>query len=163
MPPNNALKMSDEGESRCDGVPEDSWGGATDTKPGIGRHIGAKIRQRRTELGLTQEQLGHALGISYQQVQKYETAINRVTAARLYELACEFGIEVSYFFEGFETCSQSVTLPHGGHDRATIEFVRNFLDIKDEFLRNAVANLLKVLRQQGETQLDCAQASEISS
>lgn len=114
----------------------------------IGDHIGGRIRERRTELGLTQEQLAQSLGISYQQVQKYETAANRVSASRLYELAREFGVDVSYFYEGFEDAPPGGPLPHGGHNRAAIDLVRNFLCIKDDGLRGAVSGLLKALREQ---------------
>ena len=63
----------------------------------IDNYVGERIRERRTELGRTQEELGRALKISYQQVQKYETAANRVSAGRLYELARELEVDVSYF------------------------------------------------------------------
>lgn len=113
----------------------------------IGDHIGSRIRRRRTELGLTQEQLGHALGVSYQQIQKYETAANRVSASRLYELARAFGVEIDYFFEGLEKQAATGSLPHGGHNRAAIDLVRNFLALEDETLRIAVSGLLKALRE----------------
>ena len=125
----------------------------------ISSHIGERIRQRRAELGLTQEQLGHALGISYQQVQKYETAANRVSAGRLFELARECGTDISYFFEGYEDDTKIAPIPHGGHNRAAIELVRNFLALDDETLRAAVSGLLKVLRERS----DGAQASPASS
>ena len=114
----------------------------------IGGHIGGRIRRRRTELGLTQEQLGLMLGVSYQQIQKYETAANRVSAERLYELARTFGVEVSYFFDGLQAEGSGGALPHGGHDRAAIELVRNFLALDNEAMRTAVSGLLKVLREQ---------------
>lgn len=121
------------------------------TAPGtlkrIGGHIGERIRQRRTELGLTQEQLGEALDVSYQQIQKYETAANRVSASRLYELAQAFGVEVTYFFEGLEDRLPADALPHGGHNRAAIDLVRNFMALKDDTLRVAVSGLLKALRE----------------
>lgn len=116
----------------------------------ISDHIGGRIRQRRTELGLTQEQLAQSLGISYQQVQKYETGANRVSASRLYELAQEFGVNVSYFYEDFAHEAPGDPLPHGGHNRTAIDLVRNFLCIEDEALRGAVSGLLKALREQHE-------------
>jgi len=116
----------------------------------ISDHIGGRVRQRRTELGLTQEQLAQALGISYQQVQKYEIGANRVSASRLYELAQQLGVGVSYFYEGFEEEAAGGPLPHGGHNRTAIDLVRNFLCIEDETLRGAVSGLLKALREQRE-------------
>ena len=129
----------------------------------IGDHIGQRIRQRRTELGLTQDQLARALGISYQQVQKYETAANRVSAGRLYELACEFGVEISYFFEGIESIGAAAPRSHGGHNRAAIDLVRNFLALEDEALRGAVSGLLKALREQRDGGVAHGQAAAISS
>jgi transcriptional regulator with XRE-family HTH domain len=111
-------------------------------------YVGERIRERRTELGLTQEELGRALKISYQQVQKYETAANRVSAGRLYELARELNVGIGYFFEGFDTTRPGTPMPHGGHNRAAIDLVRNFLEIKDEDLRASIGSLLKAVRDQ---------------
>ncbi len=111
----------------------------------VDEHVGERIRQRRTLLGLTQEQLATALEISYQQVQKYETGANRVSAGRLYEIAKHLDVEVGFFFEGLEPTSKNVPLPHGGRNRATIELVRNFGEIDDPLVRNAVSSLVKSL------------------
>jgi transcriptional regulator with XRE-family HTH domain len=120
---------------------------ATDGKR-IDFHVGERIRERRAEVGLTQEDLGIALQISYQQIQKYETGANRVSAGRLYEIAAALGVDIAYFFAGFETGQRAEPLPHGGHNRAAIELVRNFLEIKDESLRAAVTTLLRALKEQ---------------
>lgn len=111
----------------------------------VDEHVGERIRQRRTLLGLTQEQLASALEISYQQVQKYETGANRVSAGRLYEIAKHLDVEIGFFFEGLEPTSKTVPLPHGGRNRATIELVRNFGEIEDPLVRNAVSSLVKSL------------------
>ncbi|MGF1456181.1 MAG: helix-turn-helix domain-containing protein [Alphaproteobacteria bacterium] len=111
----------------------------------VDEHVGERIRQRRTLLGLTQEQLASALEISYQQVQKYETGANRVSAGRLYEIAKHLDVEIGFFFEGLEPTSKTVPLPHGGRNRATIELVRNFGEIDDPLVRNAVSSLVKSL------------------
>src|ERR1700760_4951898 len=109
-------------------------------------HVGERIRVRRTELGLTQEELARRLGISYQQVQKYETGANRISAGRLYEIAVELNVDVAYFFEGFNSERAAAQMAHGGHNRAAIDLVRNFQEIKDEGLRSALANLLKAMK-----------------
>jgi transcriptional regulator with XRE-family HTH domain len=114
----------------------------------VDRHVGERIRVRRTELGLTQEELARQLGISYQQVQKYETGANRISAGRLYEIAEELRVGVACFFEDYESGKPNVELPHGGHNRAAIELVRNFQELKDENLRAAVTSLLKAMRDQ---------------
>jgi transcriptional regulator with XRE-family HTH domain len=121
----------------------------TETKPnggGIDAHFGERIRKRRTELGLTQEELGTGLRISYQQVQKYETGANRISAGRLFEIATALDIGIVYFFEDFTPGSRDAAMPHGGHNRTAIELVRNFQDIEDESLKSAVASLLKALK-----------------
>ncbi|MAN47360.1 MAG: helix-turn-helix domain-containing protein [Alphaproteobacteria bacterium] len=69
---------------------------------GIDRVVGQRIRWRRKELNLTQEKLGDLLGLTFQQVQKYEKGINRVSAGRLYEMSTAMGIPITYFFDGAE-------------------------------------------------------------
>jgi DNA-binding XRE family transcriptional regulator len=66
----------------------------------IDRHVGARIRERRIMLGLTQQQLADLIGVTYQQAHKYERGINRVSAGRLFEVAQVLGVPVSYFFDG---------------------------------------------------------------
>ena len=66
----------------------------------VDRHVADRIRQKRIELGITQETLGKVLGVTFQQVQKYERGTNRISAGRLFEIANLFEVEVSYFFEG---------------------------------------------------------------
>lgn len=113
----------------------------------VDEYVGERIRQRRTLLGLTQEQLAAALEISYQQVQKYETGSNRVSAGRLYEIARHLEVEVGYFFDGLEPTTQGTPMPHGGRNRVTIELVRNFSEITDPVVRNAVSSLVKSLTE----------------
>lgn len=111
----------------------------------VDEYVGERIRQRRAMLGLTQEQLAAALKISYQQVQKYETGANRVSAGRLYEIAQTLETDVSHFFEGLEEAPKRAEMPHGGRNRVTIDLVRNFQMITDPEVRNAVSNLVKTL------------------
>ena len=65
-------------------------------------HVGRRIRERRLALGISQEKLGNALGISFQQIQKYEVGTNRVAAGRLWDIAKVLEVDVGYFFEGIE-------------------------------------------------------------
>lgn len=67
---------------------------------GIDRHVGQRVRWRRRELHLTQEKLGELLNLTFQQVQKYEKGVNRVSAGRLFELAAVLGVPVTYFYDG---------------------------------------------------------------
>ncbi len=65
-------------------------------------HVGKRIRQRRWMNGTTQQQLAEAVGIKFQQIQKYETGMNRVSASRLWDIAAELSVPVAFFFEGIE-------------------------------------------------------------
>lgn len=108
-------------------------------------HVGSRIRLRRTLLGLTQEQLSASLNISYQQIQKYETGANRVSAGRLFQIAQRLAVDVTYFFEGLDPELMPKGLPHGGRNRIAIDLVRNFLEIADEDERTALAHLVKTM------------------
>lgn len=111
----------------------------------IDQHVGERVRHRRTELGLTQEQLAEALAVSYQQIQKYETGANRVSAGRLYEISRKLGVEVRYFFADLmpEGDLPAPGLEHGGRQRSAIELVRKFAQIDDAEVRAAIAGLVK--------------------
>lgn len=75
--------------------------GRSAAAPGpIDEHVGQRIRLRRTLMGLSQEKLGEALGLTFQQVQKYERGANRVSASRLFELSKFMEVPVSFFFDG---------------------------------------------------------------
>jgi transcriptional regulator with XRE-family HTH domain len=113
----------------------------------IDQHVGERIRARRTELGLTQEQLAEALNVSYQQVQKYETGANRISAGRIFELARKLRVDVGYFFEGLplDAPAEPVPLEHGGRQRSAIELVRKFAQIEDPQVRSALAALVKAI------------------
>lgn len=120
----------------------------------VDAHVGWRLRQRRAEMGLTQTDMAATLGISYQQVQKYETAANRISAGKLYEMAQRLKVPVGYFFEGLEPTGKDIELPHGGRNRSAIELVRNFTEIDDEELRASLSGLVKSLagrpRHRGE-------------
>jgi transcriptional regulator with XRE-family HTH domain len=66
----------------------------------VDRHVGSRLRSRRVEAGLSQEKLGEALGITFQQIQKYEKGLNRIGASRLQTAASVLSVSVNYFFEG---------------------------------------------------------------
>ena len=65
-------------------------------------HVGKRIRQRRWLTGMTQQKLAELVGIKFQQIQKYETGANRVSASRLWDIADALGVPVSFFFEGLK-------------------------------------------------------------
>jgi transcriptional regulator with XRE-family HTH domain len=113
----------------------------------IDQHIGERIRLRRTELGLTQEQLAEALDVSYQQIQKYETGANRISASRIFEMARRLDVDMSYFFDGLSFGDHAALPPleHGGRQRSAIELVRKFAQIEDAQVRAAIAGLVKAV------------------
>jgi transcriptional regulator with XRE-family HTH domain len=74
--------------------------GAPASAPPLNRHVASRLRLRRLEVGMTQVMLAHALGISFQLFQKYEGAVNRISAGALYQLSLTLEVPVQYFFEG---------------------------------------------------------------
>ncbi len=68
----------------------------------VDAHVGRRIRERRREIGMSQGKLGSALGITFQQIQKYEIGLNRVAAGRLWDMANILEVDVGYFFEGIK-------------------------------------------------------------
>lgn len=89
-------------------------------------HVGRRVRQRRKAMGVTQERLADDLGLTFQQVQKYERGANRVSASKLYEIAVALQTSTEYFFEGLADPS---SLKEGGGDAepASEKFVNAFL------------------------------------
>ena len=113
----------------------------------IDKHIGSQVRARRTMLGMSQEKLADALGLTFQQVQKYEKGVNRIGASRLLQIAGILDVSIELFFEG------RPGLRAGGFsgDSLVAEFltrsesdrlVRGFLRLKDEEARRKVADLV---------------------
>ncbi len=89
----------------------------------IDRHVGARIRMRRKILGVSQEKLADSLGLTFQQVQKYEKGANRVSASKLYEIAAALQTQVAYFFEGLADPATEVDAKAKGAE----QFVHDFL------------------------------------
>ena len=124
-------------------------------------HVGARIRLRRTLLGISQTTLAEAMGLTFQQVQKYEKGMNRVSSSRLVDLANALDVTVSYFFEDMSAGVGAQTpsaLMKAGHrlpaidnntdplaKRETLEFVRAYYKIKDPTVRKRVFELTKAL------------------
>src|SRR5690242_6181558 len=104
----------------------------------IDRHVGARVRERRIMLGLTQQQLADLIGVTYQQAHKYERGINRVSAGRLYEIAQVLSVPVGYFYEGI---GEEGVRPVTQRERMMLEIARNFADISNERHQEAVSQL----------------------
>ena len=108
----------------------------------IDDHVGARIRERRIMLGLTQQQLAEMIGVTYQQAHKYERGINRVSAGRLYEIAQVLSVPVGYFFEGLQGQGTRSVSPR---ERMCLELARNFAQIPNERHQEALSQLARVL------------------
>jgi transcriptional regulator with XRE-family HTH domain len=122
------------------------------TRPGPGRaraqdtdrHVGARMRERRIMLGLTQQQMAELIGVTYQQAHKYEKGINRVAAGRLYSIAQALGVEVSYFFEGLQTAGGLMPSPR---QRMLLDLARNYLNIPVPEHQKAIVALARALAE----------------
>jgi transcriptional regulator with XRE-family HTH domain len=108
----------------------------------VDRHVGARVRERRIMLGLTQQQLADLIGVTYQQAHKYERAINRVSAGRLFEIAHVLSVPVSYFFDGLKQDGDRSVSPR---ERMCLELARNFAQIPNERHQEALSQLARVL------------------
>jgi transcriptional regulator with XRE-family HTH domain len=108
----------------------------------IDRYVGARIRERRIMLGLTQQQLADLIGVTYQQAHKYERGINRVSAGRLFEVAQVLSVPVNYFFDGLE---QDIERSISPRERMCLELARNFAQIPNERHQEALSQLARVL------------------
>ena len=109
--------------------------------------IGAKIRRRRLELGMSRQQLAQAIGVTHQQTRKYEEGLNRISAARLRKVAQALERPVSFFFEGIDdenNDSDELTVP-SQHQRLCIEVSRNFMRIRNADYQVAVNALVRSL------------------
>ena len=118
----------------------------------VDRHVGSRIRLRRQLLNLSQEKLGEELGVTFQQVQKYEKGVNRISAGRLYEMSRVLEVPVFYFFDGAEEylslpgqfeeeTSEAAPLPQ--IDQEAMELVSAFQKIRDEGLRKSLLATIK--------------------
>ncbi|MCP5382545.1 MAG: helix-turn-helix transcriptional regulator [Kordiimonadaceae bacterium] len=119
-------------------------------------HVGARVRLRRTLLGMSQEKLGKALGLTFQQVQKYERGANRIGSSRLYQLSKILDVPVSFFFdemtpdatrkaEGMAEGSKQVFEVDKLSRRETLELVRAYYKIIDPSVRKRIFEMVKAI------------------
>jgi transcriptional regulator with XRE-family HTH domain len=113
-------------------------------------HVGKRVRHRRWMVGMTQQQLGDIVGIKFQQIQKYETGMNRISASRLWDIAQALGVSISFFFEGFGD-EEKPGERHGQEnrgdllaDKEALELVRSYYAIP-EAQRRRLFDLARVL------------------
>ena len=132
---------------------------ASKTPDPIDKYVGSRIRMRRIMLGMSQEKLGNALGLTFQQIQKYEKGTNRVGASRLQQIADALQVHVSFMFEGAPGSSVS----GGMHESAAPAYVSDFLAtsdglaltkaftrLKDAKLRRSIVDLVEQIAAREE-------------
>lgn len=127
-------------------------------------HVGSRVRMRRTLLGLSQEKLGEAIGLTFQQVQKYERGANRIGSSRLFDLSRVLDVPVSFFFEDMPNAVSSrspaqvqagavsgAAEKHAVYEadplarRETLELVRAYYKIRDPAVRKKLFDMTKAL------------------
>jgi transcriptional regulator with XRE-family HTH domain len=129
----------------------------------IDRHVGSRVRMRRVLVGISQEKLGESLGLTFQQVQKYEKGTNRIGASRLQQISRILGVPVEYFFDGAPQTVER-TLSGGFEDHGDTAYVADFLAtnegiqlnkafvrIKDAKLRRRVVELVTAIAGEDDT------------
>ncbi|KIC22497.1 helix-turn-helix domain-containing protein [Leisingera sp. ANG-Vp] len=111
-------------------------------------HVGKRIRSRRWLVGKTQQDLASKVGVKFQQVQKYETGANRVSASRLWEIAAALDVDVTFFFEGLNAAKDVSAEGHPSADileaKEAVELIRAFHSIP-EAQRTQLSGLAKAL------------------
>ena len=129
----------------------------------VDRRLGQRVRTRRLEIGMSQEKLADLLGVTFQQVQKYEKGINRIGASRLFDLAHVLGVPVQFFYEeapvGGEPSPLTVGYAEKPAENSIVEFLRSrdglelnkaFVRIADVKARRAIVELVRSLAEDEE-------------
>lgn len=124
----------------------------------VDRHVGSRVRMRRILIGMSQERLGESLGLTFQQVQKYEKGTNRIGASRLQQISQILGVPVEFFFDGAPAPETAIPVNPGMSDSAETRYVADFLStaegvqltrafvrIRDPKLRRKIVELVTVI------------------
>ena len=126
----------------------------------IDRYVGSRVRARRMGLRISQTKLGNAIGVTFQQVQKYENGTNRIGASNLFKISKTLSVDVAFFFQSLgedeEAENELARLSEGlqaWHDsdlmssREAIELMHNYFRVKDDNVRKKLSQLVKILAQ----------------
>ena len=111
-------------------------------------HVGKQLRLRRTMLGKTQDALAKSLGLSFQQIQKYERGTNRIGSSRLYQFSQVLDVPIAFFFDGVTKAGVAPARPQSTDPqskRETLELVRAFTRISDPLVRKNLLKIAKVM------------------
>ena len=107
-------------------------------------HVGQRVRQRRWMLGMTQQQLSEKVGIKFQQIQKYETGTNRISASRLWDIAAALDTDVAFFFAGLDGAAADDSGRDVLGDKEALDLVRSYYAMP-ETQRRRLFDLARVL------------------
>ena len=115
-----------------------------DSSERIDKHVGERLRGRRTDLGFSQAAVADRLGVTFQQVQKYELGMNRVSASRLYDLCGVFDVNIEYFFEGLDADlydNEGLDL----NDPQLVELLNHYMQIPEQTVRARLSAILRAV------------------
>ncbi|HEY4342721.1 MAG TPA: helix-turn-helix transcriptional regulator [Parvibaculum sp.] len=124
-------------------------------------HVGGRVRMRRMLVGMSQEKLGDSLGLTFQQVQKYEKGANRIGASRLYQIARVLGVPIEFFYDGVATEGQTEGFAESDASHFEIDMLSTsegiqlnsaFFSIRDPKVRKKVLELVKALGDMGSSE-----------
>src|SRR4051812_26870737 len=125
----------------------------------VDAHVGHRVRLRRMLIGMSQERLGELLGLTFQQVQKYEKGINRIGAGRLFEVSGILGVPISFFYDDVQSGAQAGGFAEGDEPPPVMEFLSSgeglqlslaFMRIKDAKVRRRILDLVRSLADENE-------------
>jgi transcriptional regulator with XRE-family HTH domain len=114
------------------------------------RHIGARIRERRTMMGMAQQQLARSIGVTYQQTHKYEHGLNRISVGRLADIARALAVTPAWFFEGL--ADEGELHKPSPRQRLCMELARNFALIQDEKHQEALCQMARSLAMRSDAE-----------
>ena len=129
-------------------------------RDGLDRHFGARIRELRERANFSQLELGRRLGVTFQQIQKYENGTNRVSAGKLFRLAEILGAEVAYFYDGVPNNAEAPPVIGEAEERRRellkfaasaegLALITAYLDIADRKIRNRMLTLMRSVSEHG--------------
>lgn len=127
----------------------------------VDKHVGKRLRVRRSLLGISQEKLAEALGVTFQQIQKYERGINRISAGRLHDLSKQLEVPINYFFDKFEETispQQTTGFAESEQDKfedfqdvmnskETLDLIRVYYSIENPTMRKDLFKFLKSMAE----------------
>lgn len=138
----------------------------------IDKYVGSRVRMRRMMIGMSQERLGEALGLTFQQIQKYEKGTNRIGASRLHQIAGILGVQIEFFYEGAphvegvpgptDGLSEAPTPPYVADFLSTadgLHLMRAFVRVRDSRVRKRIVDLVEALAGDEEAGDEAPQAS----